>query len=99
PRVATARVPRGLGTTWLVVGVGAIGSAVAERARALGVRVLGHRRRPTGEEPVHEMLRRAALLDALPPCDVVVLAAPATPETARFVDAAVLDAMAPRSVL
>src|SRR5262249_34996610 len=87
------------GTTWLGVGVGGIGSAVAERGRALGVRVLGHRRRPTGEEPVHEMLGRAALLDALPRCDVVVLAAPATPETAGFVDATFLDAMAPGSVL
>jgi phosphoglycerate dehydrogenase-like enzyme len=87
------------GTTWLVVGVGAIGSAVAERARALGVRVLGHRRRPTGEEPVHEMLGRDGLLDALPHCDVVVLAAPATPETAGLVDEAFLDAMAPGSVL
>jgi phosphoglycerate dehydrogenase-like enzyme len=87
------------GTTWLVVGVGAIGSAVAERARALGVRVLGHRRRPTGGEPVHEMLGREELWDALPRCDVVLLAAPATPETAGFVDAAFLDAMAPGSVL
>ncbi len=87
------------GTTWLVVGVGAIGSAVAERARALGVRVLGHRRRPTGEEPVHEMLGLDALLGELPRCDVVVLAAPATPDTAGFVDEAFLDAMAPGSVL
>lgn len=87
------------GTTWLVVGVGAIGSAVAERARALGVRVLGHRRRPTGEEPVHEMLGRDALLDELPRCDVVVLAAPATSETSGIVDETFLDAMAPGSVL
>jgi len=87
------------GTTWLVVGVGAIGSAVAERARALGARVLGHRRRPTGEEPVHRMIGRDALLEELPRCDVVVLAAPATPETTGFVDAAFLAAMAPGSVL
>jgi phosphoglycerate dehydrogenase-like enzyme len=87
------------GTTWLVVGVGAIGSAVAERARMLGARVLGHRRRPTGDEPVHEMLGRDALLDELPRCDVVVLAAPATPETTGFVDEAFLRAMAPGSVL
>jgi phosphoglycerate dehydrogenase-like enzyme len=87
------------GTTWLVVGVGAIGSAVAERARALGAHVLGHRRSPTGREPVHRMLRRDELLGALPRCDVVVLAAPATPETAGLVDTRFLTAMAPESVL
>jgi phosphoglycerate dehydrogenase-like enzyme len=87
------------GTTWLVIGVGAIGSAVAERARALGARVLGHRRRPSGREPVHEMLKREELLGELPRCDVVVMAAPATPETAGFVDESFLAAMAPGSVL
>ena len=45
------------------------------------------------------MLPREALLDELPRCDVVVLAAPATPETAAFVDDRFLAAMASDSVL
>ena len=66
---------------------------------ALGAHVLGHRRHPTGREPVDEMLYREALLDELPRCDVVVLAAPATSETTGFVDERFLAAMAPDSVL
>jgi phosphoglycerate dehydrogenase-like enzyme len=45
------------------------------------------------------MLSREVLLDELPRCDVVVLAAPATPETTAFVDDQFLAAMAPHSVL
>jgi phosphoglycerate dehydrogenase-like enzyme len=45
------------------------------------------------------MLPRGALLDELPRCDVVVLAAPATAETTGFVDERFLAAMAPDSVL
>jgi 4-hydroxymandelate oxidase len=87
------------GTTWLIVGVGAIGSAVATRAAAFGAHVVGARRHPTGTEPVQEMVDPAELRGVLGRCDVVVLAAPATPDTNGLVDEGFLAAMKPGSVL
>jgi phosphoglycerate dehydrogenase-like enzyme len=87
------------GTTWLVIGLGAIGQAVATRARAFGARVVGCRRNPTGHEPVDAIVAPADLLGALSAADVVVLSLPSTAETPPLVDAAFLDAMADGSVL
>ena len=87
------------GSTWLVVGLGAIGTEVARRARALGATVVGVRRSPTGDEPVDEVRRPDAVTEVLPRAHVVVLSAPATPATHHLVDAAFLAAMRPRSVL
>ena len=87
------------GTTWLVVGLGAIGSDVALRARAFGARVIGCRRHPTGDEPVDEMIGPSEVQGRVADADVVVIAAPATPESYHLVDAALLAAMKPRSVL
>ncbi|WP_420638513.1 D-2-hydroxyacid dehydrogenase [Candidatus Poriferisocius sp.] len=84
---------------WLVVGLGAIGSETARRAQAFGAHVTGVRRHPTGDEPVDALISPAQTLTALPDCDVVVLAAPATPETENLVDDRFLSAMKPGSVL
>lgn len=87
------------GSRWVVVGLGAIGSAVSVRARAFGASVTGVRRTPTGDEPVDEMIRPDDLLAAVPSADVVVLCTPATRHTIGMVDAAFLGAMAPHSIL
>ena len=87
------------GTTWLIVGLGTIGSAVATRARAFGARVVGCRRSPTGLEPVDAMVSPGDLLGALPAADVVVLSLPSTADTPPLVDAMFLAAMAEGSVL
>jgi len=87
------------GSTWLIVGLGAIGSAVAERAKAFGTTVLGVRRSPDGTEPVDELHPPDALAALLPRAHVVVLSLPATPQTNGLVDDAFLAAMKPDAVL
>jgi phosphoglycerate dehydrogenase-like enzyme len=87
------------GTTWLVVGLGSIGGATAVRARAFGATVIGVRRSPTGDEPVDRMVTPAEVPGVLGEADVVVLAAPSTPDTRHLVDDAFLAAMKPGSLL
>lgn len=88
------------GSTWLIVGLGSIGTAIATRARAFGAHVVGVRRRPpTGDEQADEMVTPDHIRQRLDHADVVVLSAPATAETERLVDATFLDAMKPGSVL
>jgi phosphoglycerate dehydrogenase-like enzyme len=87
------------GTTWLVVGLGSIGSAVATRAKALDARIVGVRRHPDGSEPADEVHTPDALLSLLPDADVVVLSAPATPDTTALADEKFFAAMKPGSIL
>ena len=84
---------------WLIIGLGAIGAETARRARAFEAHVTGVRRHPTGNEPVDAMIAPADVPGALPEADVVVLAAPATPDTENLVDDAFLSALKPGSVL
>jgi phosphoglycerate dehydrogenase-like enzyme len=81
-------------STAVVVGMGAIGTAVAERLRAFGTVVHGVTR--SGREGT---ATPDALPRLLPGADVVVLLAPATPDTAGLVDAAFLAAMRPGALL
>lgn len=87
------------GTTWLIVGLGHIGSATAARARAMGARVIGVRRSPSGTEDVEEVVTPAELPHVIGRADVVVLSAPAAPETRHVVDDAFLRQMRQESVL
>ena len=95
--------PRGVslaGRTFGIVGVGSIGSAVARRAAALGMDVLGHDVEPipedlreeTGIEPVG----REALFEQ---SDLVSLNCALNDATAGMVDADALDRLGPEGYL
>lgn len=87
------------GTTWLIIGMGSIGSEVASRAKAFGAHVIGVRRSPKGDEPADEMITLDAVEGAVPRADVIVLSAPANAETEHLVDAGFLSQMKADSVL
>lgn len=87
------------GSTWLIVGLGHIGSAVSSRARVLGAEVIGCRRTPSPSDPADRMVTPDGLGEVIGEADVVVLSAPAAPGTQRLVDAGFLSAMKPAAVL
>ncbi len=60
-----------LGQTLLIVGLGAIGQELAQRAKAFGMTVLATRRTPSPQANVDEVIAHAALDDALPRADIV----------------------------
>lgn len=90
------------GCTLGVVGLGAIGNALAERAAALGMRVVATRAHPERGAPpgrIDEVMGPAELPRLLATADVVALCLPHTPETTDLMDAEALAAMKPGAVL
>ncbi|MGH6953780.1 MAG: NAD(P)-dependent oxidoreductase, partial [Alphaproteobacteria bacterium] len=88
------------GKTLAVIGLGQIGSAVARRARAFDMRVIGTRRHPKrGARFVDTLYGPADLHRVLGQADFVVLAVPITPETAHMMDAKAIAAMKPGAFL
>ena len=89
------------GQTVLVVGIGEIGRAVAQRAAAFGMRVNGLRRR-AGELPPAGFDNVFAIGDfhaALAEADHVVVTLPNTPHSRGLFDAAAFAAMKPGAVI
>jgi phosphoglycerate dehydrogenase-like enzyme len=83
------------GRTIAVIGTGTIGGAIAARAKAFGMRVMGMRRNPARGVPAgfDEIVGPADRNRLLAAADVVVLAAPLTTETHRLLDAAAIATM------
>ena len=69
------------GATLGIVGLGRIGRAVAQRARAFGMRIVYTRRRAASEDPEYRELD-----DLLSEADIVTVHVPLTPETDGLLD-------------
>jgi phosphoglycerate dehydrogenase-like enzyme len=83
------------GRTMLVVGTGAVGRAVAERARPFGLRLIGLNR-TLSPLPAFDALRPLAeLRHSLAEADIVSLHLRLTPETRGLIDRSMLAAMRP----
>jgi phosphoglycerate dehydrogenase-like enzyme len=86
-------------STLLIMGIGGIGQAIAERAAAFGMRVYGSRRTPQPMPGVARVVGGAGWRELLPEADYIVVATPLTPETRGMIDAAAFAAMKPTAYL
>ena len=87
------------GKTLGILGLGAIGQEVARIAVALGMHVIGTKRRPTRIPNVAEVLAPEQTDEVLSQSDFLLLLLPATPETENFIDAKRLARMKPSAWL
>ena len=87
------------GKTLGILGLGEIGQEVARIATALGMRVIGTKRRQTTMANVAEVLPAERSGEVLAQADFLLLLLPATPETDNFIDAKRLGMMKPSAWL
>jgi phosphoglycerate dehydrogenase-like enzyme len=87
------------GKTLGILGLGAIGQDVARIATALGMRVIGTRRRPGPMPNVAEVLPPRDTPRVLAESDFVLLLLPATAQTDNFINAERLSMMKPSAWL
>jgi D-2-hydroxyacid dehydrogenase (NADP+) len=89
------------GARMLIVGLGAIGTELVRIAAPFGFVVSGIRRHADRPRPagVEEVLPPERLIDRLGNSDVVVIAAPHTPDTKQLIGRREIDAMKPGAVL
>ncbi|MFA5522332.1 MAG: D-2-hydroxyacid dehydrogenase [Castellaniella sp.] len=88
------------GKTLVIVGMGRIGSRLAQLARAFDMHVIGVKRDITrGVEAANEAMPQAELGQALARADYVALTCPLTPDTEGLMDAVAFAAMKPSAYL
>ncbi|MCC6180074.1 MAG: D-2-hydroxyacid dehydrogenase [Chloroflexi bacterium] len=88
------------GKTVGIVGAGAVGGEVARRCVALGMRVIGTKRRPEPLPYFEDVMSPEEGLDVLlHESDFLVLAAPLTPETQGMIGLVQLERMKPTAYL
>jgi phosphoglycerate dehydrogenase-like enzyme len=87
------------GKTAVIVGTGAMGTATAEAAAALGMTVIGASRSGAPKPAFARVVAIGALDSVLPQADIVVIATPLTPETRNLLDARRLALLKPGAAL
>ena len=87
------------GQTLLIVGVGAIGGALASNVKALGMRVIGVRGSDTPHPSVDAMFKPDQLHEVIGEADFVSLHVRLNETTHHMLDAAALSAMKPEALL
>lgn len=87
------------GQTLCVVGLGDIGGSLAEKAKGLGMRVVGVRRSQAPFPGLDQQVTPDRLLDVLPEADHVALCLPLTSETRSIVGEQELRVMKPSAYI
>lgn len=83
------------GKTLLIVGLGHTGQALAARAKAFGMRVIGTRAHPQQIENVDLVGAADDLASLIPEADAIAIAAPLTPKTRKLISATEIAKMKP----
>ena len=87
------------GKTLLIVGLGSTGRAIAKRAKAFGLEVIGTRAWPQPMEHVDEVFSATDLPELLPRADFIAVATPLTPQTRGLIGTAEIQRMKKGTIL
>ena len=85
--------------TLLIIGLGHTGRAIAHRAQAFGMTVLGTRARPQQMDNVDEVYAAEELMALLPRADFIAVCCPLLPSTKGIIGAGQIAAMRPGVVI